>query len=153
MQAELSMGDEGALNDVVQRLNGRLPEGTDQLVIPTELEEFISQKAISAKFSAIAARQLQNDSDPLHSARLNLYSSPGCSRWLEATPSQVLDKQLTSSEVFSTISLQLGVDTYDGETICKFCAGILDQAGIQESMRYLAPREVILFCAKTTSAT
>ena len=45
-------------------------------------------------------------------------------------PSQALDKQLTSCEVFNTISLQLGVDVYDRETICGFCGMVSDKAGL-----------------------
>ena len=130
MQAEIGIGDQAALVDVVHRLNFRLPVDADQLVVPTALDEFITQKSISAKFSPVAARQLKEDSDPVHKIRLNTYSAPGCNRWLESTPSQTLDKHLTSCEVFTTISLQLGVDVYDGETLCKFCGSISDRAGI-----------------------
>lgn len=130
MQAELGIGDHAALGDVVHRLKSGLPVNADQLVVPTALDEFITPKSINANFSPVAALQLKDDSHPVHKIRLNTYSAPGCNRWLESTPSLTLDKHLTSCEFFTTMSLQLGVDVYDGETLCMFRGSISDRAGI-----------------------
>ena len=62
-------------------------------------------------------------------ARLNAFSAPGCGVWSNAAPSKSLDKYLTSCELLITVSLQLGVDVFDDDSVCKFCGMVLDKRG------------------------
>ena len=61
---------------------------------------------------------------------MNAYSAPGAGIWTNATPSQTLDKYLTSSDLLITVSLQLGVDVYDEVGVCRFCGMALDKGGL-----------------------
>ena len=72
------------------------------------------------------AVQALEDASPFDKARLNLFSAPGASRWLDAAPSKALDKDLTSNEITVTMNLLLGVDVYDESSICKYCGAVSD---------------------------
>ena len=73
---------------------------------------------------------IQNTSQPFDVARVNTYSAPGVNRCLDEAPSRALDKHLSSAELISSIKLTLGVDVADGNSLCRYCAAVVDAKGI-----------------------
>ena len=68
--------------------------------------------------------------DPEATRRLVAYAAPGAGRWLQATPSKTLDKNLTNEELSTALKLQLGVDVYEGDGACSFCGAVSDRKGV-----------------------
>ena len=127
---ELGGTTDSSLQVVCDRINSRLPDTADHMVIPESLDENISQQSLGRKMAKAAAVHATEAAMPLERARLNLYGAPGASRWLEAAPSKALDTELTSNEMTSTMRLLLGVDAYEESSICKYCGAVLDCKGI-----------------------
>ena len=129
IQHELGGITDSSLQVVRDRINSRLPDIPDQVAIPESLEEGISQQSLGLKLAKANALRASEAAMPLERARLNLYSAPGASRWLEAAPSKALDTELTSNEMSIAMWLLLGVDVYEESSICKCCGGVLDCKG------------------------
>ena len=129
-RAQLGTDGQADAQAVLNRLNARLASDEEQLALPEQAEVIISQKSLSRRMAITSAREYREASDPFGKARVYAYAAPGCSRWLEATPTQTLDQLLTSCEVVTSISLQLGVDVYGCEGLSKFCGMVMDRKGL-----------------------
>ena len=84
---ELGGTTDSSLQVVCDRINSKLPDIADHVVIPESLDENISQQSLGRKMAKAAAVHATEAAMPLERARLNLYGAPGASRWLEAAPS------------------------------------------------------------------
>ena len=136
----------GGSNDELQTAMDRVNlclSSEDQIMFPGDDEPPLAQHQIGRTLSAVRSKRILQNSQPLDQARLNLYSAPGASRWLEAAPSQTLDNHLTNKETSISMSLLLGVDVYDELSICRFCGRVLDCKGIH-ALSCMAGGDVVL---------
>ena len=120
------------LSAAIERLNAVLPQ-QEAYSTPADDEEETKPARQQTLTHAVAqgkADLLRNARTPLESARLYTYSAPGCSRWLDATPSPALDKYFTSNQILTIVGLQLGVDVVEGWTACRLCGMTMDTKGI-----------------------
>ena len=126
------LADNDPLGSAIVRINATLPDSA-VYAIPAEDDEEAKparQQTLTHAIAQYKADTLRNSCAPLDRARLHAYSAPGCSRWLNATPSPTLDKHLTSNQILTLLGLQLGVDVVEGWTVCRLCGMVMDTKGI-----------------------
>jgi hypothetical protein len=121
------------VREATARINSRFALDAPALVVEDGLQQIPKQRNMSDKLAAAECARLKAAASPFHSARLNGFSATGANRWLAATPSRTLDKHLTSGELVASISLTLGVDVFGGDSLCRYCAAVLDTKGIHPS--------------------
>ncbi len=105
-------------------LDGEEPEGADSGT-QQRLTRALEDNAYGELLEAARRR-----GDPEATRRLVAYAAPGAGRWLQATPSKTLDKNLTNAELSTALKLQFGVDVYEGDGICAFCGAVNDRKGV-----------------------
>ena len=159
LRQTLGETDTNALEHALSRTNARLPMG-DALPfsIPEDPARSYTQQDIGRRLAKAKADAQLERSTTFARARLNAYSAPGAGVWSNAVPSQTLDRYLSNGELLTTVSLQLGVDVYDSDSICRFCGMVLDRRGVHAasctaggdiSCRHNLVRDIIFhYCLK-----
>jgi len=143
IRGALYNGSNEELQLAIDRVNLGLPNQDDQLSIPDDDVAPVSQQQLGRTLAAARHMDVLQASQPMDTARLNLFSAPGASRWLDATPSLTLDKYLTNREISICTSLSLGVDVFGESCICTFCGRVSDCKGIH-ALSCMAGGDVVL---------
>ena len=126
----LGAPDIASTNQALEQVNARLPAGIACFTEPDDIDDNISQQLIGRRLAEAKAIGSLEEGTIVTRARLHAYAAPGAAKWTDAPPSKTLDMYLTNWELLTVVSLQLGVDVFEEDSVCQFCGMVLDMGGI-----------------------